>query len=232
MNFPETAQAYRSIRPAITRMCFSELAQLRAVRTNYNLHPRLAILGPLEARLLDFDLVILGGLNEGKWPAQTSTDPWLSRPMRHALGLESPERRIGLSAHDFASLAASRMVLLTRSQKENGSPAVPSRWLLRLKQLASGLGLETVLSARGDLMTWAAELDRAEPVKRAVRPAPAPPLPPGRDPCRSRKSRPGFATPTRFMPSMFCACARWTPSTRSLGLQNAEARYIAQWSAS
>ena len=155
---------------------FQELVQLRAVRPNYNLHPRLAILGPLEARLLDFDLVILGGLNEGKWPAQTSSDPWLSRPMRNALGLESPERRIGLSAHDFASLAASPMVLLTRSQKENGSPAVPSRWLMRLKQLASGLGPEKLLSARSDLMKWAAELDRADPVKRATRPAPAPPV--------------------------------------------------------
>ncbi len=154
---------------------FRELAQLRAVRPNYNLHPRLAILGPLEARLLDFDLIILGSLNEGKWPAQTATDPWLSRPMRHALGLDSPERRIGLAAHDFASLAASRTVLLTRSQKQNGSPTVPSRWLLRLKQLASGMGVETMLNARSDLIKWANQLDRSDPVKRATRPAPAPP---------------------------------------------------------
>ncbi len=75
---------------------FRTLAGSARSGRNYNLHPRLAILGPLEARLLDFDLVILAGLNEGKWPAQTATDPWLSRPMRQALGLESPERRIGL----------------------------------------------------------------------------------------------------------------------------------------
>ena len=40
---------------------------------------------------------------------ETRSDPWLSRPMRRALGLDLPERRIGLSAHDFAqSLGAAR----------------------------------------------------------------------------------------------------------------------------
>jgi ATP-dependent helicase/nuclease subunit B len=124
---------------------FRNLATERAVRPLYNRHPRLAILGPLEARLLDFDLVVLGGLNEGRWPAETATDPWLSRPMREKLGLEPPERRTGLAAHDFAALAASPSVLLTRALKENGSPTVPSRWLLRIGQLAKGLSLDGVL---------------------------------------------------------------------------------------
>ena len=155
---------------------WTEFARARAVRNPYNLHPRLSILGPLEARLLDFDLVILGGLNEGKWPAQTSSDPWLSRPMRRTLGLESPERRIGLAAHDFASLAASPAVLLTRSQKENGSPAVASRWLLRLSQLALGLDAKHLLATRGELVSWAGRLDGRPVTPRAPRPAPAPPV--------------------------------------------------------
>jgi ATP-dependent helicase/nuclease subunit B len=66
---------------------FFELAEARAVRPLYNRQKRLAILGPLEARLLDFDVVVLGGLNEGTWPREAATDPWLSRPMRAQLGL-------------------------------------------------------------------------------------------------------------------------------------------------
>src|SRR5712671_6683713 len=155
---------------------YRELAELRAVRPRYNLHPRLAILGPLEARLLDFDLVILSGLNEGQWPAEAATDAWLSRPMREKLGLDAPERRIGLAAHDFASLAASRSVLLTRSLKENGAPTVASRWLLRIKQLAKGLGIESALEGRKDLLAWARALDEGTHEKRAVRPAPCPPV--------------------------------------------------------
>jgi len=155
---------------------FRALADLRKVRPLYNLHPRLAILGALEARLLDFDLVILGGLNEGGWPAEAATDPWLSRPMREKFGLEAPERRTGLAAHDFASLAASRSVLLTRSIKENGAPTVASRWLLRIKQLAKGLGHESALHARKDLLEWARALDSANREPRVLRPSPRPPV--------------------------------------------------------
>ena len=186
---------------------FRDIAEARAVRPPYNRHPRLAILGPLEARLLDFDLVILSGLNEGGWPAETATDPWLSRPMRLKLGLEAPERGIGQAAHDFATLAASKKVLLTRSLKENGAPTVPSRWLLRVLQLAKGLGIEKALSTRGDeLRAWARSLDNAPREKRAARPAPRPPSAARpRGLCRSPKSRPGCAIPMRSMPARFCA---------------------------
>lgn len=69
-------------------------------------HPRLKIWGPLEARSQMAETVILGGLNEGSWPAPPAIDPWLSRPMREKIGLPSPERRVGLSAHDFMQCAA------------------------------------------------------------------------------------------------------------------------------
>ena len=155
---------------------FRTLAAMRAVRPLYNLHPRLAILGPLEARLLDFDLVILSGLNEGQWPADAATDPWLSRQMREELGLEAPERRLGLAAHDFASLAASRQVLLTRSLKENGAPTVASRWLLRIKQLAKGLSAESALDAQKYLLRWARMIDSGPSDPRVPRAAPCPPV--------------------------------------------------------
>jgi len=54
---------------------------------------RLRIYGRLEARLQSVDRVVLGGLVEGVWPPEMRSDPWLSRPMRHVLGLDLPERR-------------------------------------------------------------------------------------------------------------------------------------------
>ncbi len=71
---------------------------------------------------------MLGGLNEGIWPPAVETGPWLNRPMRSALGLPQPERRIGLSAHDFVSALGAERVLLTRAEREGGAPTVPSRW--------------------------------------------------------------------------------------------------------
>jgi ATP-dependent helicase/nuclease subunit B len=146
-----------------------------SVRPPYNRHPRLAILGPLEARLQRFDLVVLGGLNEGRWPRQAEPDPWLSRPMRKAIGLEAPERAIGLSAHDFATLAAAPEVVLTRALKNEGTPTVASRWLQRLKQLARGLAIEPALETSNDVLAVARALAEPGPVKRIERPAPKPP---------------------------------------------------------
>src|SRR5439155_796645 len=63
-------------------------------------------------------------------------DPWLSRPMRHELGLDLPERRIGLSAHDFAQLLGTDDVILSHAAKVGGAPSVASRFLHRLEAVA------------------------------------------------------------------------------------------------
>jgi ATP-dependent helicase/nuclease subunit B len=164
------------IEPGSYAPLFRALAGGVAVRPPYGRHPRLAILGAQEARLLSFDVVVLGGLNEGSWPAATAADPWFSRPMRKTLGLEAPERAIGLAAHDFATLAASTDVVLTRATKADGAPTVASRWLQRLKQLKDGLGLEDALTPARDYLALARSLrDAGEPVRMAP-PAPTPPV--------------------------------------------------------
>ena len=56
--------------------------------------------------------------------------------MRHELGLDLPERRIGLSAHDFAQLLGTDDVILSHAAKVGGAPAVASRFLHRLEAVA------------------------------------------------------------------------------------------------
>jgi ATP-dependent helicase/nuclease subunit B len=164
------------IAPSAYASLFAELAEERPVRPAYGRHPRLAILGPLEARLLSFDTIVLGGLNEGTWPSSATADPWLSRPMRKALGLEAPERAIGLAAHDFATLAAGSRVILSRPQKVEGTPAVASRWLQRLEQLTKGLELNARLKDTAGYPTLARLLSEPDgQPSRMKRPAPTPP---------------------------------------------------------
>ena len=156
---------------------FRSLAMKVPVRATFGRHPRLAILGPLEARLQRFDLTVLGGLNEGTWPQAAGSDPWFSRPMRATLGLEQPERSIGLSAHDFAMLAAGPQVLLTRALKADGTPTIASRWLQRLTQLTGGLELEDALAPKLRLCpALAAQLMDVPQGPRLPRPAPTPPV--------------------------------------------------------
>ena len=152
------------------------LAMKIPVRSVFGRHPRLHILGPLEARLQHFDLTILGGLNEGSWPQAASADPWFSRPMRKSLGLEQPERGIGLSAHDFAMLAAGPGVLMTRALKADGAPTLASRWLQRLEQLIRGLKLDDRLNPAQDYAGFAAQMTDVERLPPIKRPAPRPPV--------------------------------------------------------
>jgi len=164
------------IEPRSYAAVFRRLALQKAVRLNRRGHPRVAILGPLEARLQSFDTVVLGGLNEGTWPRMPGADPWFSRPMRAALGLEQPERAIGQSAHDFAMLAAGPRVILTRALKAEGAPTVASRWVQRLEQLTRGLGLEANLKPARDYAALAKSLRDPGTSKRMPKPAPKPPV--------------------------------------------------------
>jgi ATP-dependent helicase/nuclease subunit B len=154
---------------------FEALLAGPVVRPRYGRHPRLAIWGLLEARLQQADLVILGGLNEGVWPPQVESDPWLSRPMRQAFGLPPPERRIGVAAHDFAAAFAAPRVVMTRATRVEGAPTVPSRWLLRLETVLRAAGLDGRLGAEIAPLAWQGLLDEP-PARCAV--APPEPRPP------------------------------------------------------
>jgi len=153
---------------------FSALIERVAVRRRGGLDPRIHIWGALEARLQSVDVTVLGAMNEGIWPAQARLDPLLSRPMREALALDPPERRIGLAAHDFAQALGHKQVWITRSDRQNGEPRVASRWLQRLTAYA-GPELAGAMRARGaEVLSWARSLDATPPLDRPVRPRPSP----------------------------------------------------------
>jgi ATP-dependent helicase/nuclease subunit B len=134
------------------------------------------ILGPLEARLVNVDRVVLGALVDGVWPPDTRSDPWLSRPMRLALGLDLPERRVSLSAHDFAQLLGTREVILSRAAKLGGAPTVASRFTQRLAAVAGEAHWKDARARGEKYLAWARDLDRSETVTPAKRPRPIPPL--------------------------------------------------------
>jgi ATP-dependent helicase/nuclease subunit B len=145
-----------------------------AVRPPQGGHPRVAILGLIEARLQQADLMILAGLNEGVWPALPQPDPWLAPRVRQELGLASLERRIGQAARDLANGLGASRVLLTRARRDEGAPTVASRFWLRLRAMA---GPRWTLDTR--LAALAEAIDRPEAgaiaAARVSRPAPVPP---------------------------------------------------------
>jgi ATP-dependent helicase/nuclease subunit B len=91
--------------------------------------------------------------------------------MRQAFGLQPPERRIGLAAHDFAQAICAERVIMTRSTRSGGAPTVPSRWLLRLDAL-----LRRKSWPQAPYLSWAQSLDLPSQRVETPPPAPTPPL--------------------------------------------------------
>lgn len=152
----------------------------QTVRPRYGAHPRVFIMGPLEARLWQADRMILGGLNEGTWPPEPPQDPWMSRDMRSRFGLPAHQRRIGLSAHDFAQAMSATEVTLIRAEKSGGQQTVPARWLERLATVLEQTGLAAKLPKGHGLadqfMVWQAKIDAADRLPPLAPPNPKPPL--------------------------------------------------------
>ncbi|HRE21014.1 MAG TPA: double-strand break repair protein AddB, partial [Rhabdaerophilum sp.] len=141
-------------------------------------HPRAAILGPLESRLVEADRIILAGLNEGSFPPAAREGPFLNRTMRLELGLQPPERRIGQSAHDFAMLTGARHVVVTRSRREGESPALASRFLRRLRGLVGEEKWRTAGARGARILALARRMEEPPgPARPCAEPVPVPRAP-------------------------------------------------------
>lgn len=139
------------------------------------IEPRIAVWGLLEARLQSADLIVLGGLGEGVWPAAPESGPWLSNDMRKRIGLAPIEARLGDAALDFCNLIGSAgRVILSSPQRRDSAPSVPSRWVMRLRGFAAGCPGQLPPADEG---VWAQALDfPPEAPSPAEPPAPAPPV--------------------------------------------------------
>jgi len=162
---------------------FHSILTTHDVRRPDTPHAQILIWGTLEARVQGADLLILAGLNEGSWPEAPKPDPWLNRALRHRAGLLLPERRIGLSAHDFQQAASAPEVWLTRSIRSDDAETVPSRWLNRIKNLLTGLpeqggkaALDAMMARGQHWLALAEALEKPGQTAPERRPAPCPPV--------------------------------------------------------
>ncbi len=155
------------------------MAQLladRTVRRTWQTHPRLAILGPVEARMQSADRLILGGFNEGNWPPRPEIDPWTNGEMRRAAGLQPHNWRTGLSAHDVWMASCAPEVIITRALRDGDAATTASRWRQRFDAVTKALSIEGAVD-RGQ--RWRDAMMAMTPVPVMVpvtRPRPAPPV--------------------------------------------------------
>ncbi len=101
------------------------------IRPKFGINSKVCIISPIEARLLNFNCVILAGVNHNSWPSDRFSI-WLSDNMKHQAKLPSTEFFYSLSAHDFTSHLHNKEVFITRSKKENGEITVESPFISRI----------------------------------------------------------------------------------------------------
>lgn len=154
----------------------TELMGLETVRTSYGTHPRLSILGPIEARLCHYDYIIVGEFNEGIWPKAVNADMWMSRPMKLDFGFSLPEKNIGILAADLCGFLSAEHVIITRSERVDGVPMNKSRWLLRMETVLKAAGANIDDINNHGFYLFAEQLDNSKTFHPIKAPAPCPPL--------------------------------------------------------
>jgi ATP-dependent helicase/nuclease subunit B len=107
-----------------------------------NTHPRIHFLTPVEARLQQFDRVILASMTDDIWPGKTPANPWLNLAAQQSLGFPDAAEQVSLMAHDMLMLASGSEVFLTYAQRVGGSPAAPSRFVERFLTLLESHGVQ------------------------------------------------------------------------------------------
>lgn len=220
----EAGAALGRVDRAAFQALVAALLSEQTVRTGGATHPRLRILGAIEARLVRADRMILAGLEEGVWPAPAPLDPFLSRPMRARLGLPPPERRLGQTAQDFVQAACADETVLVHLERRGGQPTVRSRWLWRLQMLLTGAGVEPPVAEAP--AGWARALDAPPPGRPAFAPRPQP-----RPPVARRPRKLPVTRVERWVRDPYAVYAREVLGLRELDRPGASAEALARGNA-
>lgn len=104
------------------------------------------ILSPIEARLLNFDLIILASLNYGNFP-QIESENWLGKKIRSDLGIDLVSKKVGQNAYDFCNYLSNKSVILSRSKTKNGVLAIASPFVLRFEILCKKFAIKVSSAA-------------------------------------------------------------------------------------
>ncbi|MES2961193.1 MAG: PD-(D/E)XK nuclease family protein [Pseudomonadota bacterium] len=105
------------------------------------------ILSSIEARLLNFDLVIIASLNEGDFP-EIAAENWLGKKIKKDLGIDKTLKKIGQNAYDFCNYLSNQSIILTRCKSRNGAVLIESPFLLKFKTICQKIGIKLDLGEK------------------------------------------------------------------------------------
>jgi len=135
--FPEYTEIIENIKNLKELDMLKLLLNSITFRTTTPTGQHIRIMGPLEIRLMQPEIVILADMNEGEWPLPPTLNPWLPSGLRESLGLPATHQITTITSKIFLSLLGCKYVYLCRTTHSNGQITSPSRWWERLKVLSA-----------------------------------------------------------------------------------------------
>ena len=119
------------------KIIFSEISYFEKSKNDSNID----ILSPIEARLLNYDLIILSSLNENDFP-QIENHGWIGAKIKKDLGINKTTRKIGQNGFDFCNYINNKKIIFTNSKYRLGQYNVESPFITKLKTLCKILNID------------------------------------------------------------------------------------------
>ncbi len=118
------------------KIIFNEISYFEKSKIDSNID----ILSPIEARLLNFDLIIISSLNDNDFP-QIDNHGWIGAKIKKDLGVNKTLKKIGQNGFDFCNYLSNKKVILTHSKYRLGQHNVESPFVTKLKTLCKILNI-------------------------------------------------------------------------------------------
>ncbi|GDX35506.1 hypothetical protein LBMAG18_00170 [Alphaproteobacteria bacterium] len=97
------------------------------------------IISNIEARLLNYDMIIIPSLNDGDFP-EIVEENWLGKKILFDLGIDRSTKKLSQNAFDFCNYLGNKKVVLTRSINNSNSSTIASAFLLKFLTLLKKIG--------------------------------------------------------------------------------------------
>ncbi|MBM3590567.1 MAG: DUF2800 domain-containing protein [Alphaproteobacteria bacterium] len=109
----------------------------------FNNDSSIDLLSSIEARLLNYDILIVSSLNDGDFP-KIENHGWIGAKIKNELKVNKSLKIIGQNAYDFCNYLSNKKVYLTNSLSRLGSTYVESQFLTRLKTFGNLVNINLV----------------------------------------------------------------------------------------
>lgn len=166
-----------TIDPNFYPLFVEESLRRESVHQPLHVDAPIQFLTPIEARLLQFDRVLILDMNEGDWPSETRDTLWLNDTLREALSLPTRADQAGRMAHDIWMQLHQNEVFLLRPERVGGAPTTPSRFWNRIMLALHRAGeANRVVEQTAKWKGWAYTYFEMADAKEPAMPQPMPPV--------------------------------------------------------